>query len=45
MKIRRMCQHLRGWMKHTIGVNKKEKELLDKLETLDKKHETLLLSP
>jgi hypothetical protein len=32
-------------MKHTIGVNKKEKELLDKLETLDKKHETLLLSP
>jgi hypothetical protein len=46
MKIRRLRQHLRGWTKHTSGVNKKEKkELLDKLDSLDKKAETSLLSP
>jgi hypothetical protein len=46
LKIRRSRQHLRGWAKHTSGVNKKEKkELLDKLDTLDKKVETSLLSP
>jgi hypothetical protein len=45
MKIRKLCQHLRGWAKHTSGVNKKEKELLDKLDSLDKKAETSLLSP
>jgi hypothetical protein len=33
-------------VKHTSGVNKKEKkELLDKLDNLDKKVETTLLSP
>jgi hypothetical protein len=33
-------------VKHTSGVNKKEKrELLDKLDDLDKKVETSLLSP
>jgi hypothetical protein len=44
LKIRRLRQHLRGWVKHTSGVNKKEKELLDKLDSLDKKVETSLLS-
>jgi hypothetical protein len=38
IKIRRLRQHLRRWEKHTGGVNKKEKkELLDKLDSLDKK--------
>jgi hypothetical protein len=45
LKIRRLRQHLRGWAKHTSGVNKKEKELLDKLDSLDKKAETSLLTP
>jgi hypothetical protein len=45
VKIRRLRYHLRGWAKHTSGVNKKEKELLDKLDNLDKKAETSLLSP
>jgi hypothetical protein len=46
MKIRRLRQHLRGWVKHTSGVNKKEKKgLLDKLDNLDKKAETSILSP
>jgi hypothetical protein len=32
--------------KHTSGVNKKEKkDLLDKLDSLDKKAETSILSP
>jgi hypothetical protein len=26
LKIRRLHQHLRGWMKHTSGVNRKEKK-------------------
>jgi hypothetical protein len=39
-------QHLRGWAKHTSGVNKKEKkDLLDKLDSLDKKAETTVLTP
>jgi hypothetical protein len=29
LKIRRLHQHLRGWVKHTSGINRKEKELLD----------------
>jgi hypothetical protein len=46
LKIRRLRQHLRGWAKHTSGVNRKEKkELLDKLDSLDKKAETSLLTP
>jgi hypothetical protein len=32
-------------VKHTSGVNRKEKELLNKLDSLDKKAETSLLSP
>jgi hypothetical protein len=45
-KIRRLRQHLRGWAKHTSGVNKKEKkDLLDKLDSLDKKAETTMLTP
>ena len=44
-KFRRLRQHLRGWAKHTSGVYKKEKkEILDKLDLLDKKAETILLS-
>jgi hypothetical protein len=39
-------QHLRGWAKNTSGINKKEKkDLLDKLDSLDKKAESTLLSP
>jgi hypothetical protein len=44
VKIRRLRQHLRGWVKHTSWVNKKEKELLDKLDSLDEKAKTSLLS-
>jgi hypothetical protein len=44
VKIRRLHQHLRGWVKHTSWVNKKEKELLDKLDSLDEKAKTSLLS-
>jgi hypothetical protein len=36
-KIRRLHQHLRGWAKNTSGVNKKEKNMLDKLDSLDLK--------
>jgi hypothetical protein len=37
-KIRRLRQHLRGWAKNVSGAYKKEKkELLDKLDMLDKK--------
>jgi hypothetical protein len=43
-KIRRLHRHLRGWEKHTSGVNKQEKDLLDKLDVLDKKAETNPLS-
>jgi hypothetical protein len=44
-KIRRLRQHLRGWAKHTSGIFKKEKnDLLDKLDSLDKKAEYTLLS-
>jgi hypothetical protein len=45
LKIRLPRQHHRGWAKHTSEVNKKEKkELLDKLDSLDKKAEISLLS-
>jgi hypothetical protein len=44
-KIKRLCQHLREWAKHTSGVNKKEKDLLDKLDSQDKKAETTVLTP
>jgi hypothetical protein len=44
-KIRRVRQHLRGWAKNVSGANKKEKkELLDRLDVLDKKTESSLLS-
>jgi hypothetical protein len=37
-KIRRLRQHLRGWAKNVSGVYKKEKkDLLEKLDSLDKK--------
>ena len=45
-KIRTLRQYLWGWAKHTSGVNKKEKQKLRSMaDTLDKKAETMLLSP
>ncbi|WVZ52923.1 hypothetical protein U9M48_003922 [Paspalum notatum var. saurae] len=39
-KIRRLRQHLRGWEKHVSGCYKKEKkQILNKLDELDKKSE------
>ena len=44
-KIRRLRQYRRGWAKNVSGTYKKEKkELLDKLDELDKKAENLLLN-
>jgi hypothetical protein len=44
-KIRRLRQFLRGWAKNMNGAYKKEKqELLSKVEELDKKAESQLLS-
>jgi hypothetical protein len=44
VKIRRLRQHLRGWVKNVSGANKKEKmRLLDRLDELDKKAEMSLL--
>ena len=40
----RLRQHLRGWAKNVSGAYKKEKkELLDKLNELDKKAENVML--
>ena len=45
-KIRRLRQHLRGWAKNTSGALKKEKKIiLDRLDSLEKKAETSILSP
>jgi hypothetical protein len=44
-KLRKLRQYLRGWAKNTSGSNKKEKkEVLGRLDILDKKAETGLLS-
>jgi hypothetical protein len=44
-KFRRLRQHLRGWAKNVSGADKKEKkELLGKLDGLDKKADESLLS-
>jgi hypothetical protein len=44
-KIRRLRQHLRGWAKNVSGAYKKEKkDLLDKLDSLNKKAKHTLLS-
>jgi hypothetical protein len=44
-KIRRLRQQLRGWAKNVSGAYKKEKkELLDKLDSLDKKAESTLIT-
>ena len=44
-KIRRLRQYLRGWAKNVSGAYKKEKKtLLEKLDELDKKAETMLLT-
>jgi hypothetical protein len=43
-KIRRVRQYLRGWAKHTSGQYKKgKKEILNTLDSLDKKVETMPL--
>jgi uncharacterized protein YaiL (DUF2058 family) len=43
-KIRKVRQYLRGWAKHMSGSYKKEKKaLLNKLDELDKKAESLTL--
>jgi hypothetical protein len=42
-KIRRLRQHLLGWAKNISGAN--QKELLDKLDMLDKTAEAGLLMP
>lgn len=43
-KIRRLPQYLRGWAKNISGAYKKENNmLLNKLDELDKKAETILL--
>jgi hypothetical protein len=45
-KIRRLRNHLRGWAKNVRGAYKeKKKDLLDKLNSLDKKVKQTLLSP
>jgi len=44
-KIRRLRQYLRGWAKSVSGAYKKEKtNILNKLDELDKKAETILIS-
>lgn len=44
-KIRKLRQHLKGWAKHASGVYKKEKkDILDKIDSLDKKDEHTHLS-
>ena len=44
-KIRCLRQHLRNWTKNVSGAYKKEKkELLDKIDDLDKKAEYTMLS-
>jgi hypothetical protein len=45
-KIRRLRKHLRVWAKNTSGQYKKEKKnILDTLDVLDKKAESMLLQP
>ena len=45
-KIRKLRQYLRGWAKHISGHYKKEKkEILNKLDELDKKAEITPLQP
>lgn len=44
-RIRKVRQHLRGWAMHTSGLLKKEKkEIIAKLDDLDKRAEIVLLS-
>ena len=44
-KIRRLRQYLRGWAKNVSGtVRKKKTSILNKLDELDKKAQTLLLN-
>ena len=44
-KLRRLLQYLRGWAQNVSGAYKKEqKTLLEKLDELDKKAETMLLT-
>jgi hypothetical protein len=41
--IRRLRQYLRGWAKNISGAYKKEKSLLNKLDELGRKAETIPL--
>ena len=44
-KIRRLRQHLRGWAKNTSGTyNKEKKEILNKLDFLDRRAESTCLT-
>jgi hypothetical protein len=44
-RIRKVRQHLRGWAKHTSGSLKKEKkEIISKLDDIDKKAKLVSLS-
>jgi hypothetical protein len=44
-RIRKARQHLRGWAKHTSGLLKrKKKEIISKLDDLDKRAEVVQLS-
>jgi hypothetical protein len=44
-KIRKLRQYLRGWAKHTSGINQKEKKsLLNKLDELDRRAELTILT-
>jgi hypothetical protein len=44
-KIRKVCQYLRGWAQHTSGIlKKKNKEIISKLDEIDKRAESVPLS-
>jgi hypothetical protein len=43
-KIRKVRQYLRGWAQHTSGIFKKEKEIISKLDEIDKRAESVPLS-
>ena len=45
-KIKALRQYLRGWAKYSAGILKKEKkQVANKIDEIDKKAETISLSP
>jgi hypothetical protein len=44
-KIRRVCCFLRGWAKNLVSKQEQKTDLLAKIDVLDRKAETCLLSP